>query len=83
MLGMKFQIMAVALLASVMAQANCEFYGIEFGKPSGISTNELTLHEGEGWTESTDANGVTTRKNYCTRTWTGMRKDLVLPADFL
>lgn len=81
---MKFQIMAVALLASMMAQAEgaCAFYGIEFGKPSGISTNELTLHEGEGWTESTDANGVTTRKNYCTRIWAGMCKDLVLPADF-
>ena len=37
--GVKIQIVTVAILASVMAQANCEFYGIEFGKPSGISTN--------------------------------------------
>ena len=38
---MRFQIMAVVLLASMMARAEgtCEFYGIEFGKPSGISTN--------------------------------------------
>ena len=46
--GVKIQIVTVAILASVMAQANCEFYGIEFGKPSGISTNELTLYEADG-----------------------------------
>ena len=63
---MKVQIAMAVVLSSMMATAGetCEFFGIEFGKPSGLSTNDLTLFEGEGWAESADANGAGTRRNY-------------------
>ena len=46
---MKIQLAIAVVLSSMMATAGetCEFFGIEFGKPSGLSTNELTMFEGE------------------------------------
>ena len=82
---MKVQIAIAVVLSSMMATAGetCEFFGIEFGKPSGLSTNELTMFEGEGWTEGRDANGARTRENYHrSRNWYCVRKDIALPASF-
>ena len=82
---MKTQIVIAVALSSMMATAGetCEFFGIEFGKPSGLSTNELTMFEGEGWTEGRDANGARTRENYHrSRNWYCVRKDIALPASF-
>lgn len=72
------------ILSSMMATAGetCEFFGIEFGKPSGLSTNDLTLFEGEGWTESADANGSKRRDCFRSRHWNCVRKDIALPASF-
>lgn len=82
---MKTQIAIAVVLSSMMAMAGetCEFFGIEFGKPSGLSTNDLTLFEGEGWTESADANGAGTRRDYFrSRHWNCVRKNIALPASF-
>ena len=82
---MKVQIAIAVVLSSMMATAGetCEFFGIEFGKPSGLSTNELTMFEGEGWTEGRDANGARTRENYHRfRMWDCVRKDVAMPASF-
>ena len=82
---MKPQIVIAVALSSMMASAGetCEFFGIEFGKPSGLSTNELTMFEGEEWTEGRDANGARTRENYHrSRNWYCVRKDIALPASF-
>lgn len=83
-LVVKIQIVILALLLSLMAAAEeeCEFYGIAFGKPSGVSTNELTLFEGEGESWRTNAQGERTHEKHGTRSWTGVRGDLLLPAAF-